>query len=148
MGFMVGRVRKLLIWLIPGLLVAQTAFVGMTVAGAPALAQTVSAPEDFLVDANGFTLYAFSQDVLNPGTSACTGACTAPWPPFLAPPGPLTAGPAATTNKLGTISRPDGTLQVTYGGLPLYHSALDQNPGDDHSQSGPAFKGTWSVVPP
>ena len=34
------------------------------------------------------------------------------------------------TGKLGTITRDDGTLQVTYNGLPLYFFKNDKAPGD------------------
>jgi predicted lipoprotein with Yx(FWY)xxD motif len=34
------------------------------------------------------------------------------------------------TGKLATITRDDGSLQVTYNGLPLYFFKNDKAPGD------------------
>jgi predicted lipoprotein with Yx(FWY)xxD motif len=59
---------------------------------------------------------------------------------------PLTASgtPTGTVGSLATVRRPDGTLQVTYKGLPLYTFAQD-HPG---TANGQGFKdvGTWTVV--
>ena len=39
-------------------------------------------------------------------------------------------GGDGVTGTLGTITRDDGTLQVTYNGLPLYFFKNDKQPGD------------------
>jgi predicted lipoprotein with Yx(FWY)xxD motif len=53
-------------------------------------------------------------------TSACGGLCAAVyWPPVLTSGRPI-AGPGIDRRALGTVRRPDGTLQVTYRGRPLY----------------------------
>ena len=67
-----------------------------------------------LADGQGLTVYWFTADTAT--RSACTGVCTAYWPPV---PGPLTAGPCAT-GRLGTIKRSGGWTQATYDGHPLY----------------------------
>jgi len=78
-----------------------------------------------LTNSNGFTLYWFSADTST--TSKCTGSCASYWPPV---PGPLTAGPGVT-GTLGTITRPDGTIQATYDGHPLYTYVGDSAPGQN-----------------
>jgi len=79
-----------------------------------------------LVDAAGMTLYTYAND--SAGTSACTGGCAGEWPPLTS-----TGTPTATsgiTGTLATITRSDGTTQVTYNGMPLYTWEGDQQPGD------------------
>jgi predicted lipoprotein with Yx(FWY)xxD motif len=50
----------------------------------------------------------------------CRGVCAAvPWPPVLTS-GPPQAGSGISQDALGTITRSDGTQQVTYRGSPLY----------------------------
>lgn len=81
----------------------------------------------FLVDAEGKALYLFVKDT--PTRSACTGRCLRFWPPLLTE-GPPRAGEGVDASKLGTLTRDDGTVQVTYNGYPLYYYADDVQPGD------------------
>jgi predicted lipoprotein with Yx(FWY)xxD motif len=71
-------------------------------------------------------IYLFEAD--KNGTSACTGACAAAWPPVTAT-GTPRAGSGVNQALLGTIKRPDGTAQVTYNGHPLYYFAGDTGTG-------------------
>ena len=100
---------------------------------------------DHLVGPNGHTLYLFEKDTGS--TSACTGACAAAWPPLLTTGAP-TADGAATADLLGTTERPDGTMEVTYAGHPLYYYALDTAPGDTAGQDVEAFGAEWYAVAP
>jgi predicted lipoprotein with Yx(FWY)xxD motif len=53
-----------------------------------------------------------------------------------------------SASKLGTITRADKSVQVTYDGLPLYRFALDTKAGDIFGQDLPAFGGPWWMVDP
>ena len=108
-----------------------------TAAPTSAAAVTVEAEEvgdagTILVDAaSGMTVYIFTDDVKDSGTSACTGGCLTAWPALTVPAGGTPTGGPGVTGTLGTITRADdGSLQVTYNGLPLYFFANDQAPGD------------------
>jgi predicted lipoprotein with Yx(FWY)xxD motif len=79
-----------------------------------------------LTGPNGLTLYTYARDTATEST--CTGSCAAAWPP-LAATGQLMAG-AGVTGRLGTLTRPDGTTQVTYDGRPLYYWEGDTKAGD------------------
>lgn len=81
---------------------------------------------EVLVDADGMTLYLFTQD--SEGTSACTEGCAEAWPPLIAD-GEPTGGDGIDASLLGTIERADGSMQVTYAGNPLYTYAADTAPG-------------------
>jgi predicted lipoprotein with Yx(FWY)xxD motif len=98
-----------------------------------------------LVNSNGRTLYLFRADV--GAKSACTGACAAAWPPLVATSKP-TAGNGLTASKLGTISRSDGSQQVTYNGHPLYLFSGDKKPGDVTGQGVTAFGASWFALTP
>lgn len=93
-----------------------------------------------LVTRKGFTLYSLSAETH--GRFICTDrVCLSVWTPLVVPRGTKPAGAA----KLGTIKRPDGHVQVTYRGLPLYTFKEDTKPGD---VKGNGFKdvGTWRVA--
>ena len=80
-----------------------------------------------LVDSKGMVLYMYTEDTKN--TSVCYDRCAFAWPPLLTTGAPVAA---AGVNKrlLGTTTRKDGKLQVTYNGLPLYYWFKDKAAGD------------------
>jgi predicted lipoprotein with Yx(FWY)xxD motif len=93
---------------------------------------------------NGMTVYNFAKDVKDSGTSACTGGCITTWPALTVAAGESPVAGSGVTGELGTITRPDdGTLQVTYKGLPLYFFANDQVPGDANG-----VYENWTAVQP
>lgn len=95
-----------------------------------------------LTTTDGYTLYTFDNDVPGSGASACDAACAANWPPL-----PVD-NPTASSDvpgELGTITRDDGSPQVTYNGEPLYLFAGDASPGDTN---GDGVGGVWHVVAP
>ena len=98
---------------------------------------------EFVVDAEGRTLYVFAND--SPGQSACTDDCAANWPPVTVDEGAEPTGGEGVTGEVSTIERDDGTLQLTLGGWPLYRYAADQAPGDT---TGEGVGGVWFVARP
>jgi predicted lipoprotein with Yx(FWY)xxD motif len=75
-----------------------------------------------VVDRSGRTLYLFAAD--KNGTSTCSGACAATWPPYKV-----------------------GTTQVSYHGHPLYHYAGDgTRPGSTKGEGLNTFGGEWYAV--
>ncbi len=75
--------------------------------------------------------------------SNCTGGCIANWPALTVASGQPPTGGAGVTGQLGTITRADGSVQVTYKGLPLYFFHNDTKPGDTKGN----YTG-WSLVKP
>jgi predicted lipoprotein with Yx(FWY)xxD motif len=49
---------------------------------------------------------------------------------------------------LSTITRDDGTMQVTYNGWPLYLFHADAAAGDTNGQGLDEFGGLWYLVSP
>ncbi|HEY3543231.1 MAG TPA: hypothetical protein VGK79_11885 [Gaiellaceae bacterium] len=112
--------------------------------GAAALKLTGSAAGQFLVDADGHTLYLFEKD--ERGESYCNGACAAVWPPLETDSTP-TASAGVDRSALGTIKRDDGDLQVTYHGHPLYYYAADAStPGKTKGEDIEQFGAGWYLV--
>ncbi|HVX32790.1 MAG TPA: hypothetical protein VHA80_06570 [Solirubrobacterales bacterium] len=104
-------------------------------AKAPSLHKTV------LTNTKGLTLYALSAE--KNGRFICTGSCTNTWFPLLVARGTTPKGPV----RLGTVKRPEGKIQVTFKGLPLYTFDGDRAKGQ---AKGGGFKdvGTWHAVTP
>jgi predicted lipoprotein with Yx(FWY)xxD motif len=96
-----------------------------------------------LVDGRGRTLYLFEKD--KHGKSACTGQCASFWPPLIASGKPIaTAG--AKSSLLGTTTRGDGRVQVTYNHLPLYTFVKDTRKGQTNGEGVDAFGAEWYAV--
>ncbi|MGE5290468.1 MAG: hypothetical protein ACM3ML_25425 [Micromonosporaceae bacterium] len=91
-----------------------------------------------LTNAKGFTLYWYAPDSAT--SSKCTGPCASTWPPLLGKP-QVEMGFKITS--LGTITRPDGTIQVTYKGHPLYLYVQDTMPG---GTTGNGVGGEWHIM--
>ncbi|NND59439.1 MAG: thiol oxidoreductase, partial [Gammaproteobacteria bacterium] len=85
----------------------------------------------------GFALYVFDND-LGTGGSTCNGGCATTWPPLL-----VSDGNPSGAASLASITRDDGSTQVTYQGRPLYFYAGDANPGDTNGQG---LGGVWWTV--
>lgn len=99
-----------------------------------------------LVDSSGQTVYLFVAD--NGATSSCNSAsCVQYWPPVLTKSAPQ-AGAGVNASLLGTITRSDQTVQVTYAGHPLYRFISDKTAGDATGQGLNAFGAPWYVVSP
>ncbi len=93
-----------------------------------------------LVNSQGMTLYHLSGEVN--GKFICTStSCLGVWHPLIASSG----APGGEVGSLGTVKRPEGTMQVTYKGTPLYTFTGDQQPGETKGQ-GIKDVGTWSVI--
>ena len=97
----------------------------------------------FLTTGSGRTVYLWAKDGMN--MSACSGACAAAWPPVPAT-GTLTATGGAKASDLGTITRSDGTKQVTYDGHPLYYFVGDSAAGQTNGQGSDNFGAKWWLV--
>jgi predicted lipoprotein with Yx(FWY)xxD motif len=90
-----------------------------------------------------FSVYLFEADTS--GASTCSGACAALWPPVVGKP---SASGGAHTSALGTITRADGTVQVTYKGHPLYYYAKDKDSGDAYGAGIKSYGAKWYTLAP
>ena len=179
---------------------AETPTSGVPVTGAVTIkVSEVGTFGQALVDGEGNSLYLFTDDTQNGGSSACTGDCATKWPPFTCTAenanantntntnananansndntnananansndntntntntndntntsiagdcsGEAMAGDGVDAALIGTITRDDGTTQVTYNGWPLYYFAEDTAPGDANGQG---VGGKWFLVSP
>jgi predicted lipoprotein with Yx(FWY)xxD motif len=97
-----------------------------------------------LVNHAGLTLYRYTPD--GTGKSVCNGGCATAWPPLTVPAGTtkVTGSANIESGSLGTITRSDGTLQVTYKGMPLYTYTGDMAPGQANGQGA---GGIWFYIP-
>ena len=94
-----------------------------------------------ITDRSGRSLYLFTPDERN--VSNCAGPCALAWPPLLTIGDPQ--GGEGVADRLGTITRADGSSQVAYNGRPLYYFAFDGKPGDTNGQDS---RDVWYVVGP
>jgi predicted lipoprotein with Yx(FWY)xxD motif len=107
--------------------------------------KTIDGIGDALVGPDGMVLYTPDQEAH--GKVLCTGPCTSFWKPLK----PIGSGPAASSDagKLGVLKRPDGTMQVTANGKPLYTFVEDtagEVKGDGFSDDFGGQHFTWHAV--
>ncbi|MFI6980314.1 hypothetical protein ACIBSV_17210 [Embleya sp. NPDC050154] len=96
-----------------------------------------------VADGAGFTLYRFDKDTAKPSKSNCEGDCLAKWPAVTTTGGVTLNG--VDQSVVGSVTRGDGSTQVTIGGWPVYRFAADTKPGETKGQG---VGGTWFAVTP
>ena len=97
---------------------------------------------EMLYDADDQAIYVFERDTSQ--ESVCYGECAAAWPPVVSAGEPV-AGKGIDASLLGSAERRDGSLQVTYGGKPLYYYA-HEGPGEVRCHNVDLNGGFWWVV--
>jgi predicted lipoprotein with Yx(FWY)xxD motif/plastocyanin len=139
---------KRLLWvLIPALLVlagAQAFTPRSDAATATVMTKKDAKLGTILADAKGMTLYQFTKDV-KANESACVDQCATAWPPLTVTSASDLLLASGIDGALATFKRADGTLQVSYNGIPLYHFAKDGDSGDAYGQG---VGNVWFVVMP
>jgi predicted lipoprotein with Yx(FWY)xxD motif len=100
-----------------------------------------------LVDADGMTLYTTDEEA--DGTIRCVDECAAIWLPVTVTSAAPSA-PEVVADEIGTVARPDGSMQATFAGQPLYRFSFDEQPGDVTGEAvADTFAGTefvWHAV--
>jgi predicted lipoprotein with Yx(FWY)xxD motif len=99
----------------------------------------------YLTGASGRALYLWVAD--SGGKSSCNGACAQVWHPLITK-GMPTASGGANAADLGTVTRSDGSKQVTYKGHPLYYFVADTAAGSLKGQGSNNFGAKWWLVAP
>lgn len=97
----------------------------------------------WLTDPSGRTLYSYTKD--KGTTSDCYDACAKEWPPLTTTKTVTVTGKYTVPSDLGSITRTDGSKQVTYGGHPLYYYKGDAGP---HQIKGQGAGGTHFLIGP
>ncbi|MGQ0718033.1 MAG: hypothetical protein ACT4NP_12135 [Pseudonocardiales bacterium] len=99
---------------------------------------------EVVTDQNGLTLYRFDKDKAKPSASNCDDACAMTWPPALGEPTSVQLQ-GVDPALVGTVTRSDGTQQLTLNGWPLYTYAKDTAPGEALGQG---VGKTWFAATP
>jgi len=109
------------------------------------IAATVKRMGETVQDEGGWVLYRFDGDQAKPKSkSTCNGDCAKIWLPALTNDGkPKLKG--VSTKVVGTVTRADGTKQLTIKGWPVYHYIGDLKPGTWKGQN---VAGKWFVIKP
>ena len=98
-----------------------------------------------VVDGSGRALYHLSGETSR--HVLCTGACLRAWPPVTVRSGhtKLVEG-RGVQGHLAIFRRPDGRLQVTLRGFPLYRFIGDRVAGQAHGNGKHRSGGVWALV--
>jgi predicted lipoprotein with Yx(FWY)xxD motif len=115
---------------------------------APSLTVGGSDYGETLFGPGGRVVYLFAPD--HRSKSTCYGTCARFWHPLLTKGTPV-AGPVVKANLLGTTTRKDGSVQVTYDGHPLYFDNMtgeSNAAGEIGCQHLNVNGGIWLIVKP
>ena len=124
---------------------ASTPSAGASTSGGTVIETASSPAGTILTNGSGQAVYLWAKDTGD--MSTCTGACAGAWPPVTTT-GTATASGSAKASDIATITRSDGTKQVTYDGHPLYYFSGDSGPGTATGQGSDSFGAKWWLVAP
>lgn len=111
--------------------------------GSSAGTVTITVKSGRLTAPNGKTLYYNTVDTAS--KISCVGQCASIWPPLT---GHAKAGSGIDAGDLSTATRPDGTVEVTYYGHPLYEYSGDTAAGDAKGNGIADGGGRWIAATP
>ena len=111
----------------------------------PLVVATEGGPAPYLANSAGSALYMLQGDT---DGSKCDEECTHVWPPMTVVESLPSNTPGVDAAMIGTVRRADGSMQVTYGGHPLYNSAADGGAGRTAGHGVGDKWGQWSLVSP
>lgn len=97
----------------------------------------------FVADAAGSALYALDGDVAGEG---CIDICLEVWPPMLVSEAQPGVAAGLRSELVSSITRPDGTRQVTYANQPLYRYSGDSGVGRTTGHGVEDQWGKWHLV--
>jgi predicted lipoprotein with Yx(FWY)xxD motif len=97
-----------------------------------------------LANTKGHTLYWFVIDT--PTKSNCNGTCATFWPPV--PASEKVASGVTLSGKFGSITRSDGSKQLTYDSHPLYTFKQDTAAGQINGNGINTSGGLWWAITP
>jgi len=112
-----------------------------TTLSSEALALSSKDEYSYLVDANGMALYTFDNDAV--AVSNCVDTCAVTWPVYGVSVDLSNLPEGIETSMLDSITRVDGSTQVTYNDKPLYYFINDLEAGDIN---GEGVKDVWHLV--
>ena len=118
---------------------------GASSSGGTVITTAKSSAGTVLATSSGRAVYLWVKDTGD--MSNCNGACAGAWPPVTTT-ATATASGSAKASDIGTITRSDGTKQVTYDGHPLYYFSGDSGPGTATGQGSDGFGAKWWLVAP
>lgn len=118
---------------------------GATAGSNPIIVATAGAAAPYLANSAGSALYFVEGDT---DGSKCTGPCTEAWPPFLVGEVAPVATAQLQPGMLGTITRADGSVQVSYNQHPLYRYAADAGAGRTAGDDVEDKWGHWHLIGP
>jgi predicted lipoprotein with Yx(FWY)xxD motif len=118
---------------------------GASSSGGTVITTAKSSGGTVLASSSGRAVYLWAKDTGD--MSNCNGACAGAWPPVTTT-ATATAAGGAKASDIGTITRSDGTKQVTYDGHPLYYFSGDSGPGTASGQGSDGFGAKWWLVAP
>ncbi|MGC8544715.1 MAG: hypothetical protein ACP5UJ_07645 [Athalassotoga sp.] len=95
---------------------------------------------NYLVDANGMTLYYFTENV---DGKTFNGSYLDFWSPFYV--SKIVVPSSLNPKDFSVVTGGDGRPQIAYKGWPLYYFINDKKPGDTN---GEGVKGLWYVMKP
>jgi predicted lipoprotein with Yx(FWY)xxD motif len=124
---------------------ASASGTGVPVSRTSSLSTSDTGAGVIVIDQNRMTLYVFTEDHTAPPMSGCTGACAAQWPPAIVDGASIPVSGGIDAKLLGTVTRSDGSKQLTLGGAPLYRYAGDSRPGEANGQ---CIDGIWFAANP